>query len=354
MRPHPTRASRFQTHRRLCPTAPPVPSFGARSAGPSSRGFSETGMACTTAVRWVDWAAAVPQRQARRLAHTIHRDASASRAAAHAPWWPGDINKNKRFERRPKSVPRTNAQPFLYRGDTAAPPPPPRGARHAPTPCTGPAAPIAQGRRGRPVSLPKYSRRPLDRAEKSTPHGTSDDNGSTTTMPRASVITLPSSRGTEGLSPQLLRCTTHLQLWGRRGLRLRWVPNCGLAGSPAGGLRPVHPFSPKPPFSSFFPLRCSRRPGALDISQLPTTHPSPWWPSVRRRRRPFACLPSPFRASHRERRLAGTVALPHATRQNTGARTRVNVRRGTGAHIHAHPSRADRRSGCTRSARRGR
>ena len=102
------------------------------------------------------------------------------------------------------------------------------------------------------------------------------------------------------------------------------------------------------------PLRCSRRPGALDISQLPTTHPSPWWPSVRRRRRPFACLPSPFRASHRERRLAGTVALPHATRQNTGARTRVNVRRGTGAHIHAHPSRADRRSGCTRSARRGR
>ena len=219
-------------------------------------------MACTTAVRGVDWAAAAPQRQARRLAHTVHRDASASRAAAHAPWWPGDINKNKRFERRPKSVPRTNAQPFLYRGDTAAPPPPPRGARHAPTPCTGPAAPIAQGRRGRPVSLPKYSRRPLDTAEKSTPHGTSDDNGSTTTMPRASVITLPSSRGTEGLSPQLLRCTTHLQLWGRRGLRLRWVPNCGLAGSPAGGLRPVHPFRPKPPFSSIFsppPLQPSTR-----------------------------------------------------------------------------------------------
>ena len=141
MRPHPIRARRFQAYRRLCPTASPVPSFGARSAGPSSRGFSETGMACTTAVRGVDWAAAAPQRQARRLAHTVHRDASASRAAAHAPWWPGDINKNKRFERRPKSVPRTNAQPFLYRGDTAAPPPPPRGARHAPTPHTGQTVP---------------------------------------------------------------------------------------------------------------------------------------------------------------------------------------------------------------------
>ena len=99
--------------------------------------------ACTTAVSDENQWAARPPRQARRLAHTAHRDASASRAAAHAPWWPGDINKNKRFERRPKSVPRTNAQPFLYRGDTAAPPPPPRGARHAPTPHTGQTVPNA-------------------------------------------------------------------------------------------------------------------------------------------------------------------------------------------------------------------